>query len=222
MFALIRKIWDYTFGKHSILSKLGLGESVRNEFYRKSIHLGSLWFVVFIYFVPTTISFYSFLILLILDFILEYGSYKKWPLIRATYSRLFYKAFRSKETKKNKFEPSGSVYLLLAATICSFFFVKEVTIVALSVMIIADANAALFGKVYGMRKLRARKTTEGTFAFVVSALLVMLVLNPLLAVTYRSIIACFVAVLFEVYSDKLKIDDNLSIPLVVGAVLTFL
>ncbi len=222
MIAFIKKIWDYTFGNHSILHKLGYGEPVRNEFYRKSIHLSSLWIVLFIYFVPTAICFYTFLFLCFLDMILEYGNHKKWPVIRATYSRLFYHAFRKNETNKNRFEASGSVYLLAAAAFCSFLFVREIAIVALSVMIIADASAALFGKVYGVRKLYGRKTTEGAFAFVVSALLVMLILNPLVAVTYKSIIACLLATLAEVYNDKIKIDDNFSIPVVVGVVLTFL
>ncbi len=222
MIDFIKKIWDYTFGKRSILYKLGFGEPVRNEFYRKSIHLSSLWIVLFIYFVPTAICFYTFFVLCLLDLLLEYGNYKKWPVVRSTYSRLFYHAFRKNEASKNKFEVSGSVYLLAAATFCSFFFVREIAIVALSVMIVADAFAALFGKVYGMRKLRGKKTTEGTFAFVVSALAVMLLLNPLFAVTYKSLIACFFATLAEVYNDKIKIDDNFSIPVVVGVILTFL
>ncbi|MDD4556726.1 MAG: hypothetical protein PHE89_05325 [Alphaproteobacteria bacterium] len=218
----LKILWDYSFGKHSILAKLGFGESIKKEFYRKWIHLSSLWLVIYIYFVPTTVAFYSFVVLFILDFILEYGNYKKWNWVRATYSRLFYKAFRSKEMNKNKFEMTGSLYLLAAAALCSLLFVKEITIVALSVMIVSDACAALFGKVYGMRKLCGKKTVEGTFAFLVSALTIMLLLNFIFPVTYKSIIACFLATFAELYNRDLKIDDNLSVPLVIGFILTML
>ena len=40
--------------------------------------------------------------------------------------------------------------------------------------------------------------------------------------TYASILAAAVATLAEMFEDKIEIDDNLSVPLFVGIILTLL
>ena len=107
---------------------------------------------------------------------------------------------------------------MLAAIACTLLFPANVAVVALSIMLISDTCAALFGKAYGSRRLYKNKSIEGTAAFFVSALLIMVICNFILPVTYASILAAFA----EMYEDKIEIDDNLSIPLFVGAVLSLL
>ena len=50
----------------------------------------------------------------------------------------------------------------------------------------------------------------------------MMLFNPVYAVTYASILAAAVATLAEMFEDKIEIDDNLSVPLFVGIILTLL
>ena len=50
----------------------------------------------------------------------------------------------------------------------------------------------------------------------------MMLCNFILPVTYASILAAFAATMAEVFEDKLDIDDNFSIPLSVGIILTLL
>lgn len=215
-------IKDFIVSKSYIFNRIVFAKKLKNEAYRKSIHLSALWIPAFIYFTNSSISFYLFSFLFFCDLILEYGNYKKWPLVRKTYGRMFYRAMRNKERRKDNFELVGSIYVLFAAMLCTMFFYTDVAVVAMTVMLVADAMAALFGKTYGRIMLRPGKSLEGTSAFFISAVLVMLALEFVHPVTYASIVACIFATVVEFFDDKLHIDDNLSIPIVVGLVLTFL
>lgn len=197
-------------------------KSFRNELYRKSIHLSSLWIPAVVYFLHPGISIALFAFLLFADGMIEYGNFRKWRWARRTFGVMFYKTLRSKELKKDKFQVSGSMYVLAAAIICTMLFSKPVAAIALTIMLTSDACAALFGKAFGTRKLYKSKSLEGTTAFFLSALIIMMVFNPLYPVTYASVLAAAAATFAEMFEDKIEIDDNLSVPLFVGIVLTLL
>lgn len=199
-----------------------IDKSIKKEFYRKLIHLSSLWIPALIYFTHegTAIVLLSFIFLG--DAILEYGNYKKWPWARKSFGVIFFKTLRKKEMNRNIFQISGSMYVLFSAIVCTMFFSKEIAVVSLTIMLVSDTFAALFGKAYGTRHLRNNKTLEGTTALFVSALAIMVLFNPILPVTYASILACTAATLAELYEDKIEIDDNLAIPLFVGLILSIL
>ena len=201
---------------------IDVNKSFKKECLRKLIHLSSLWIPALIYFVEAPICIIIFATIFLGDIILEYGNYKKWHWARKTFGLLFYRALRNKELKRNKLQLSGGAYVMLAAIACTLLFQPNIAVVALSVMLISDTCAAIFGKAYGTRKLYKHKSLEGTTAFFVSALVIMVLCNIILPVTYASIIAACVATMAEVYEDKIEIDDNLSIPLSIGAILTLL
>ena len=201
---------------------IDVNKSFKKELARKLIHLSSLWIPALIYFVQPSISIIVFSAIFVGDVILEYGNYKKWRWARRTFGLLFYRTLRNKELKRSQLQLSGGAYVMLAAIACTLLFPANVAVVALSIMLISDTCAALFGKAYGSRRLYKNKSIEGTAAFFVSALLIMVISNFILPVTYASILAAFVATFAEMYEDKIEIDDNLSIPLFVGAVLSLL
>ena len=76
--------------------------------------------------------------------------------------RLFVRTLRGKEIKKDRFCPSGASYVLAAAVLCVLCFPKEAAVVAMTVMLVSDSCAAVFGKIWGTRRLRNRKSLEGT------------------------------------------------------------
>lgn len=201
---------------------INVNKSIKKEFYRKLVHLSSLWIPALIYFLQTGMAITILFIIFISDAILEYGNYKKWPWARKSFGIIFFKILRKKELNRNVFQVSGSMYVLFSALICTIFFSKPVAVVALTIMLISDTCAALFGKAYGTRHLRNNKTLEGTTALFVSALAITVIFNPILPVTYASILACVAATLAELYEDKIEIDDNLAIPLFVGLILSLL
>ena len=168
---------------------IDVNKSFKKELYRKLIHLSSLWIPALIYFVKPEISISIFSIIFVGDVILEYGNYKKWHWARRTFGLLFYRALRNKELKRSHLQLSGGAYVMLAAIACTLLFPSNIAVVAMSVMLISDTCAALFGKAYGMRRLYKNKSLEGTAAFFISALIIMMICNIILPVTYASIIA---------------------------------
>jgi cytidylyltransferase family len=204
------------------LPKWKLAKNLKKELYRKSIHLSSLWIPLFIYLVHPGVSIVFFSLLFAGNAIIEYGNYKKYPWARRTFGSLFFRMLRNKETTHGKFQVSGSLYVLLAAIACTLLFPQPVAVISLSVMLISDTSAALFGKAYGTRKLYKNKSLEGTVAFFLSALIVNMLCEPIYHFTYAGVIACAAASFAEMFEDKLEVDDNLSIPLVVGTVLVIL
>lgn len=204
------------------LPKWKLAKNLKKELYRKSIHLSSLWIPLFIYFVHPGVSIVFFSLLFVGNVLIEYGNYKKYPWARRTFGSLFFRMLRNKETTHGKFQVSGSLYVLLAAIACTLLFPQPVAVISLSVMLISDTSAALFGKAYGTRKLNKNKSLEGTVAFFLSALIVNMLCEPIYHFTYAGVIACAAASFAEMFEDKLEVDDNLSIPLVVGTVLVIL
>ena len=204
------------------LPKWKLAKNLKKDLYRKSIHLSSLWIPLFIYFVHPGVSIVFFSLLFVGNVLIEYGNYKKYPWARRTFGSLFFRMLRNKETTHGKFQVSGSLYVLLAAIACTLLFPQPVAVISLSVMLISDTSAALFGKAYGTRKLYKNKSLEGTVAFFLSALIVNMLCEPIYHFTYAGVIACAAASFAEMFEDKLEVDDNLSIPLVVGTVLVIL
>lgn len=200
--------------------KKELQKSFRKELARKGVHLSSLWIPAAIYLLHPGIAVVFFSLLLCGDVILEYANYKHYPWARRSYGFLFGRLLRSKETVRDKFQVSGSMYVLTAAILCTLLFAKPVAVIALTVMLVSDSCAALAGRAWGKRKIYKDKSLEGTAAFFLSALVVNMLAEPIWHFTYANVIACFVATLAELYEDKTELDDNLSIPLVVGFILS--
>lgn len=197
-------------------------KAIKKEFYRKLIHLSSLWIPALIYFTHKGLAIVLLSIIFIGDALLEYGNFKKWRWARKSFGLIFFRTLRNKELNRNVFQVSGSLYVLFSAIICTMFFSKPIAVIALTIMLVSDTCAALFGKAYGTRHLRNNKTLEGTTALFISALTIMVLFNPIYPVTYAAIIACAAATLAEMYEDKIEIDDNLSIPLFIGLILSIL
>ena len=201
---------------------LRLQKSFKKEVCRKSIHLSALWIPALIYFSHPGFAIMVFSVLFVGNTILEYGNYKRYRWARKTFGLIFYRLLRKKETRRNTFQVSGSMYVLMAAIACTLMFSKPVAVIALTVMLISDTCAALFGKAFGTRKLYRQKSLEGTVAFFMSALFINMCYEPIYHFTYAGVIACLAATFAEMFEDRIEIDDNLSVPVVIGIVLTLL
>lgn len=196
-------------------------KSLKTEIYRKAVHLSSLWMPLFIFLSGKNICILFFLFTLLGNLILEYAAYKKTPVIGGMFRRMFFKTLRPKEVIKNKFVPSGSVYILLAALICSVCYAKEAAAIALTVMLIADSGAALCGKLFGSFRFENGKSLEGTATFFILTLFILSLLAPECPLPLMTMTAVS-ATAAEFFENELSLDDNLSIPLVVGYFLNLL
>lgn len=192
----------------------------RKEVYRKGIHLSSLWIPALIYFGGTLIASVVFAFLMLGELLLEYGNYKRWRWARIIFSLPFAFALRNKERQRKKFVLTGGFYVLSSSLICTLLFSNIIASIAITVMLVSDTLAALVGKALGQRRIYQNKTLEGTVAFFMSSLIIMMLFNPIYTFTYASVIACFFAVFMELFEKFFEIDDNFSIPLVIGFILT--
>lgn len=138
-------------------------------------------------------------------------------------ARFFTTIMREDEISGN-FRLSGVSYMFLGFFISCILFSKGVAISAFLVLIVSDTTAALVGKKIG-KPMENGKSIEGSVAFGVTAMLI-----GMLSYTFQSYVASFTGIivasvittLVEYHSEKLKVNDNLSIPVTFGLVITVL
>jgi dolichol kinase len=114
-----------------------------------------------------------------------------------------------------KIDLSAATYFIISSFFTVLLFEKYVAIAAIIYNSIGDLFSAIIGKNYGKTKyMGGKKSIEGSLACFVSCLLVgLLILNPFMAIS-----GALAATFAEGY--LIKVNDNLSIPIVSGIILT--
>ena len=179
------------------------------ELLRKSIHLSGLVLPVIYLFLDKPIM--SVLMGILTGFALAVELVKWYsPDFGEFFSRIFKPLLRTHERKGAM---TGATYYLISAFLCILLFHKTFAIVCIFFMILGDMAAALVGKKWGRTKLLGRKSLEGSAAcFIVCAVIALVKLNPVIA-----IVGALVATIVELI--PFPIDDNLTVPLISGAVM---
>ena len=108
---------------------------------------------------------------------------------------------------------TGATYYIIATLISIFVFEESIAIACLFFIGLGDTVAALVGRQWGNTKLIGKKSLEGSVAcFTVCGITALFLLNPIIG-----FIGAFVATLAELL--PLRINDNLTVPLISGAVM---
>jgi dolichol kinase len=135
-------------------------------------------------------------------------------------SRWFYSWFdwllRKHERRGSAKRLSGATNVLLSACFCVLVFPKVIAINAFAILIVSDTTSALVGRRFGKRRF-FNKSVEGSLAFFISALLVVLIAPKIekLGMEYAiGIFASAIGAFVEAISGT--IDDNISIPISIG------
>jgi glycerol-3-phosphate acyltransferase PlsY len=110
----------------------------------------------------------------------------------------------------------GSTYFLFSTILTIILFPKSIAIASLLILILADTAAALVGKAIGKVPIHG-KTLEGSMAFFLTSLLIVLIYPSLNR--FSGSLAALGATLVELV--PVEINDNLTIPLVAGAIMFF-
>jgi dolichol kinase len=113
---------------------------------------------------------------------------------------------------------SGGTYILAAGALCSLLFTLPVAVAALIAIILGDTAAVFVGRYLGRIRIGGSKTLEGSLGFFAAALLGILWMSqlPIHVKVIGSAAAAFTEAL------PLPLDDNLTVPLVAGTVMTLL
>ena len=176
------------------------------ELYRKLLHLSSLWIIFVIYFLDKKISLVIFLFLSISILLIEVSRNYFSPISKI-YKFIFGKILRTYEVKDSF---SGAFYIFLASLLVTLLFPKIVAITSLAVMLISDSFAALIGKKFGSHIIY-NKSIEGSLAFFLSAILIISFFFDPKIYYFSIVVTAFLATVIELFSSKIKIDDNLTI-----------
>jgi len=191
-------------------------QSYTTEVVRKAIHLSSLSIPIVYYFVSRETAL-SILIPLALAFGLSDIARLLHPPTGRLYERYIGFLLRRHERNDRGRHLNGATYVLLSATLCVFLFPKVIVITAFAIMIVSDTSAALIGRKFGKHPFMG-KSFEGTAAFFVSALAVVAVAPKVSYLPTEYLIGVGAALLGAlVEAFPAIIDDNLSIPVSIGA-----
>jgi len=120
---------------------------------------------------------------------------------------------------EERFRPTGTTYLLFSSLAVFLLFDKYVAIASLLFLSIGDLMASVIGERFGKRVL-FNKSSEGSLACLASCLLIGIVmsrLTPAIALPV-AIVGAVSAMIVELL--PIPIDDNLTIPLISGGLMT--
>jgi len=187
----------------------------RSEIVRKGIHLFSLSIPTIYFFISQQLA-----LRLLLPITAAFIGIDMARYYIPSVSRWFYQWFgwllRRHETDTNRKRLNGASNVLISASLCVLLFPKVIAINAFTILIISDTTSALIGRRFGRHRFFA-KSLEGSFAFFISAVIVILIapkVSCLPAEYFIGIIAAAIGAVVEAL--PIRIDDNLTIPIAVG------
>ena len=121
---------------------------------------------------------------------------------------------------------SAVTYLMIGVTLCRLFFPELVVSISLLFLAFGDPVASAFGILYGRKKIMGNKSDAGFFAAFVACSIVLWAYNSYHGFFSSWTVAfCLLGGLIGAISELIpvgKLDDNLSQPLLSGALLTAL
>ena len=189
------------------------------EVKRKLVHLSSLWMPTALLLLPRTFCAILFGVMAVLTVLVEYAYYKRVPVVWQCYDFCFGRMLR--DYGNGKFHLSGGAPVLAAACLSALCFESPYSALAMAVMLLGDTAAALIGRRFGRHRFFNGKSLEGTLAFVITGFAVVLIgaaaFGYPAARSRGGALGVVAAALLELFNCELHLDDNLSIPLAVGA-----
>ncbi len=187
---------------------------IKAEIFRKLLNLWAIFIPVLYYKLPSVGSarlllFLVTIIIVVIDFFrLHINGFKEGFIL------LFGSFLRRRELR----QLSGATYLLLGCLITALLFSRSIVISACTFIIIGDTFAAMLGQnIKGPRLFK--KSIIGSLSFLGINLIAIIVLYPLLDLPRLCLIVGAVsATFFEAL--PLPWDDNFSVPILTGAVMS--
>ena len=188
--------------------------SWRGELARKGIHLCSLLIPLsyyifnskFIIIALFTAFFFSGLI----DLLRFFGNDTVKKYLKVTVGFML----RPREHKSF----SGATTILFAALLVYLFYDLSIAAAAMVIIVVGDTAAAIVGRSIGKIKLINSKSLEGSLAFILFALIA---LTPIRGLNFPlGLIGVVVGSIIEIL--PIPIDDNITVPIIAGAVMQLL
>ncbi len=188
------------------------GISIKNELLRKSIHICNSLFAysLFIFDQREFSIIIGFCTISIILFEIVRINFQK---VNILFIKIFGPIIRDFEGGGRL---TGATYVMISSFFVLVLFDKYVCITSILIMSYSDTAAAIIGKKYGRTRI-FKKTLEGSLAFFVTSLIILLIIAPEVSLGL-GLIAIIIATLVE--SLPINIDDNLSVPLIIALILS--
>ena len=194
-------------------------DKYRNEVSRKLLHMCSFLIVIFIHFVAKQTAVVVLFVLFLVVFI---GNYLILNISSLNNIKIKYFSFLLRDSEKTGYISSN--WFLLGCALSVLLFSKHIAMLGISILIFADAFAALVGMKFGKHKFKNGKSYEGSAAFIIISCLFAagfyVVLDSGAAFTIAALLSVPLVAIIEIYSKQIKIDDNLTIPISFGVFMT--
>jgi len=193
----------------------------RAELVRKAIHLVSLSIPVAYYFISKELALWIIVPLTIIFIIADLARYEV-PLFSGFFYKFFGFLLRKHEVDEKKHALNGATFMLISATICIIIFPKYIMVTSFTVLILADAASAVFGKRFGKHLIfpsrNIPKSYEGSMAFIIAGIIAV-ALTPKAGFFFEEYVIGIVAVIVAAFAEVLSydvVDDNIAIPISFG------
>lgn len=179
---------------------------------RQILHIlfGIFFLLLIVYNILTPL--YLF-VLLIFSGILAFASLKfKIPIVN-----FFLKNF---ERQNSEFPGKAFIMFLAGILLALELFPQNIAFASIIILTFADPISHFIGENFGKTKsfIDKKKNIEGHLAgFIISSVFAMFFVQPCLAIAGALAAAVFESVIIEI--QKIKLDDNLIIPLVAGTIM---
>lgn len=182
------------------------------EIFRKLTHLGAISIPVIYFFFGDIILYIlgcAIVITITIDMIRFYGGETSRKFITR------YLGIMIRPHEKKDF--TGATYILASSIITILIFDKPVAVASIAFIVVGDTAGAIIGRIWGKVKYRT-KSLEGSISFFFACTVVALIVPGI--PFWVKITGAAMATVTEAFSSK--IDDNLIVPLVAGALMQFI
>ncbi len=180
----------------------------RGEVWRKLLHLFALVIPIGYHLAPKWVALGAIFAAFCFSLFADICRLRRWRVQRFWTPVTDY-IVRPKES--NGF--TGATHILFSGFVCLLVFSRPAAALAMSTIILGDAAAALVGRRWGKHKYNhADRSWEGSSAFFAASLIPAFLIPGL--PLWIGIVGAALATLVEAFSNQ--IDDNLSVPLIVG------
>ena len=180
------------------------------EIRRKFLHifLGIIFFCLLVLFPQDIVL--LFILVLIFGGLISAYLYAKYdiPILKWVSTTL---------DRPSRFPFRGGIMFLVGCFAAVLFFSSFYAALGILILSIGDGIAAIVGHYLGKHKIVKNKTLEGTTAFFITTLIVLIFFLPI----WKAFFVALIIALVELTTPQ-YIDDNIAIPLVSGVLLTLL
>lgn len=201
--------------------KMYIEDNFRAEIARKLFHLTSLAFPLIYFFISRQLALQILIPITLAILFMDIAKNFHRPSAEFFYRTFAYILRRYERSAQIK-DLNGVTCFFIAATFCTLVFPKYITILSFLILTFSDTASALIGRRFGRTKIKGR-SVEGGVAFVIAALIIVL-LTPKIEYRFGEYLIGSIAAVAGAVTEILagdKINDNILIPIMVGATLWF-